>query len=1067
MCYGRIGRIMLVGFVAVFATAVARGQAIVPGDYASMHWRLIGPFRGGRALAPAGVPSEPGVFYFGSVDGGVWKTDNAGRTWQPLWRHEAVASIGSIAIAASNPSIIYVGTGEADMRSDISFGDGVYKSTDGGKTWRNVGLRETTQIGKILIDPRNPDLVLAAALGRPYGPNPDRGVFRSADGGKTWRKVLYENENTGAIDLCADPVDPDIVYASLWNARRPPWSVYGPDEGQGSGIYKSTDEGLTWTKLSGHGLPTVEMGRIGLAVARPEGGRIIYALIQAGKQSGLYRSDNAGATWRRTSSDPRITERDWYFGHVTVDPNNANRVYVPDVALYRSEDGGRTFMPLKGAPGGDDYHTLWIDPADSRRMIVASDQGTVISVDGGETWSSWYNQPTAQFYHVVVDHQFPFRVYGSQQDSGTASVTSRSDYGEISFRDWYPIGGGESGYIAPDPLNPNIVFGGDYYGGLTRFDQRTGQVLNISPCPILRSLAQNIANAKCRFTWTSPLVFSPQDPHMLYFGAQFLLATENGGQSWKRISPDLTQTSSAPTGKGEGAGAGARRAADRGVIYTVAPSSIEPGEIWVGTDNGLIQLTRDGGKTWENVTPKGLAAWSKISLIDASHFNAGTAYAAVDRHRMNDYQPYIYRTDDYGKTWTEIANGISAPAYLHAVREDPVRRGLLYAGTETGVYVSFDDGGHWLPLQMNLPTASIRDLAIADNDLVVATHGRSFWILDDLTPLRQLNANVVDSPVFLFKPDTAMRIRRDVNQDTPLTAETPLGQNPPNGAIIDYYLKAEPQGPVSLEILNAEGKPVRQFESGAPVPPFPKLLRFTYSWLRHPMPLTENAGLNRFVWNLRYPSPPVLHPSHTIGAVVGQNTPTLPQGRFVLPGDYTVRLTVEGKSYSRQLHVVMDPRVQATEQDLAEQFSLEAKLSADLMRDGAAVAQIRGLEDRLRAVEGRMASSPAGRQARQSLEQIGQQAARILHGSEQDGGQEGLLDLDGDLATLDTVADSADARPTDPCQSYAQRARQALDAQLAHWDELRSKDMPIVNQDLREYGMKPIVPHGAVPHQVR
>jgi photosystem II stability/assembly factor-like uncharacterized protein len=1059
----RRGRIALLCLAVSCAVAAARGQTIVPLDYGAMRWRLIGPFRGGRAVAVAGVPSEPDVFYFGSVDGGVWKTGNAGRTWQPLWQHERVASIGAIAVAESNPSIIYAGTGEADIRSDISIGDGIYKSTDGGKTWKNVGLRATKRIGRVLIDPRNPDVVLVAALGSAYGPNQERGVFRSADGGKTWKKVLYENENTGAIDLGFDPVDPQTVYAALWNARRPPWSVYGPHEGPGSGIYKSTDEGLTWSKVSGQGLPTVQMGRIGLAVAAPDGGRIVYALIQAGKQSGLYRSDNAGATWRRTSSDPRITDRDWYFGHVTVDPNNANIVYVPDVALYWSRDGGKTFMPLKGAPGGDDYHSLWVDPADSRRMIVGCDQGTVISVDDGKTWSSWYNQPTAQLYHVVVDHQFPFRIYGAQQDSGTASVISRSDYGEISFRDWYSVGGGESGYIAPDPLDPNIVYGGDYYGGLTRFDQRTGQVQNIAPCPLQRSLTQSIASAECRFTWTSPLIFSPQDPHILYFGAQFLMQTANGGQSWKRISPDLTQSSSAPAGTG----AQGRKAPARGVIYTIAPSPVEAGEIWVGTDNGLVQLTRDGGNTWQNVTPKGLPAWSKISLIEASRFGAGTAFAAVDRHRVDDDRPYIYRTDDYGKTWTDIANGITAPAYVHAVREDPARRGLLYAGTDTGVYVSFDNGGHWLPLQLSLPTSSIRDLAITDNDLVVATHGRSFWVLDDLTPLRQLDAHVTDSDVFLFKPETAMRIRRDVNQDTPLPAETPLGQNPPSGAIIDYLLKSAPSGPISLEISDADGKVIRKFVSGAPAPAFPKLLRFTYSWLRHPRPLTEHAGLNRFVWDLRYPSPPVLHPSHSIAAVVGQNTPTLPRGPLVLPGSYTVRLTVEGKSTTRELHVVMDPRVKATAQDLAEQLSLESRLSGELTRNYAAIAQIRGFESRLKAVEGRMPATAGGKQARASLEKIGQQAARILRGAKAPGGQEGLLQLDDDLATLETAADSADTRPTDQCERYSRRAMQSLDAQLALWQRLQSEDLPIVNHDLHTYGMKPIVMHGAIPHHVK
>ncbi|MGH9446477.1 MAG: WD40/YVTN/BNR-like repeat-containing protein, partial [Terriglobia bacterium] len=742
-------------------------------------------------------------------------------------------------------------------------------------------------------------------------------------------------------------------------------------------------------------------------------------------------------------------ERDWYFGHVVVDPHSAGVVYVPDVALYRSEDGGKTFIPLKGAPGGDDYHTLWINPEDPRRMIVASDQGTVISVDGGETWTSWYNQPTAQFYHVTVDHQFPFRVYGAQQDSGSASVTSRSDLGEISYRDWYSVGAGESGYIAPDPLDPNIVFGGDNYGALFRFDKRTGQAQDISPCPIARSVANSIASEKCRFTWTSPLVFSPENPHILYFGSQFVMQTTDGGGSWTKISPDLTQVSGP-----------ASREPARGVVYTIAPSPAAPGEIWAGTDNGLIQLTRDGGKTWQNVTPPGLPAWSKISLIEASHFDAAVAYAAVDRHRINDFKPYIYRTADYGKTWSSITNGIEAPAYVHAVREDPVRKGLLYAGTETGVYVSFDDGAHWESLQLNLPTASIRDLAIADNDLVAATHGRSFWILDDLTPLRQLSTETLDSGVYLFKPENAVRVRRDVNRDTPLPLETPVGQNPPNGAIIDYYLKSSLQGEVTLEILDPQSKIVRKFVSGQQPRPFPTLLRFSYSWLRHPRPLTKHPGMNRFVWNLRYPSPPALSHDYSIAAVIGRNTPALPQGPLVLPGIYTVRLIVAGRHYDQSLNVRMDPRVATPASGLQKQFDLALRISQGLSQDDEAYMEIRSLEPQLKKAEDTLASNRRARQAAAAVKDLGQKAAEIENGAHGNGGIEGLGQLNADLASLETTVESADAAPTAQCARAATRRLAALKAQLARWNQLTSTTLPSLNLRLRNYGIVPLVPRG-------
>ncbi|MGH9342487.1 MAG: WD40/YVTN/BNR-like repeat-containing protein [Terriglobia bacterium] len=996
----------------------------------------------------AGVPGNPALFYFGAVDGGVWKTADAGRVWRPLWTHEAVASIGSIAVAASDPNVIYAGTGEADIRSDLSLGGGMYKSTDAGKTWRNIGLRDTLQISKVIVDPANPDLVLVAALGHAYGPNPERGVFRSTDGGATWKKVLYKDENTGAIDICFDPANSHTIYAALYNAHRVPWSTYAPVEGPGSGIYKSTDGGVTWAEVTGHGLPAGQVGRIGLAVGYGNDHNRIYALIEATKDGGLYRSDDGASTWQRVSADPRITERGWYFGNVIVDPNDADVVYVPDVSLYRSTDGGKHFIAYKGAPGGDDYHALWIDPKDSNRMILGSDQGTVITLNGGATWSSWYNQATAQFYHVTTDNHFPYRVYGAQQDSGSAAVLSRGNDGLITAREWHPVGGGESGYIAPDPADPNIVYGGDTYGMVHRFARRTGQVQDVSPDPFIRSLAAgaDIADSKLRFTWTSPLVFSPQDPNTLYFGAQFLLETTNEGKGWKSISPDLTLP--------PGSKAGAR---SRGVIYTIAPSPIRSGEIWVGTDNGQVQITLDGSKSWQNVTPRGLPAWSKLSLIEASRFDAGTAYAAVDRHRLGDLAPYIYRTHDFGKTWTAMTRGIEAPAYVHAVREDPARKNLLYAGTETGVYVSFDDGNNWEPLQLNLPTSSIRDLVVHGNDLIVATHGRSFWILDDLTPLRQLSRQVINSDVYLFRPETAIRIRRDVNEDTPLPPETPAGQNPPSGAIIDYYLKSASEGQVALEILDSQGKVVRRYESGAAATRAKGPLEFPRYWLRPPMPLTRNVGMNRFVWDLRYATPPAIVPSYTMHAVFGENTPALPLGPLALPGDYTVRLMVDRHHYDQALTVKMDPRVTTPQSDLAQELQLGLNISRDLKADYAAHAKIAGLESQLKSLQKHLAGNSDAATLAGEIQEVIRRAQDIDQGSPSGNERRlGLAPLDDQLVTLSGTVGGADAAPTSQARQAFDHCHAKLEDALARWEEIQHNAVPKLNANLKKDGISPL-----------
>lgn len=1024
-------RILLVLFALV---SFAAARPFPAGGSNDMRWRLIGPFRGGRALAVAGVPNQPEVAYFGAVGGGVWKTTDGGRVWRPVFNHEAVASIGAIAVAPSNPDVVYVGTGEADIRSDISAGGGVYKSTDGGRTWQFLGLEATHRIGAILVDPQDANRVYVAALGHAYGPNPERGVYRSLNGGQTWQKLLYKNADTGAIGLVFDPDNAHVIYATLWQARRPPWSQYPPNEGPGSGLYRSSDGGDTWTQLTGHGLPSGILGRIGLAVGAH--GRRIYALIAAQKpdEAGLYRSDDAGQSWRLVGTDPRITSRQWYFSGLTVDPSNDDIVYAANVALYRSTDGGKTFAAYKGAPGGDDYHTLWINPLHPRHMVLASDQGTVVSCDGGHTWSSWYNQPTAQMYHVVTDHRFPYWVYGAQQDSGTAAVVSRSDYGEISFRDWHPVGGGESGYIAPDPRNPEIVYAGGTYGDLTRYDNRTGQVQNVRPAP-LATFGANPAALPYRFTWTSPLVFSPIDPTTLYFGAQVLLQTRNGGKSWQQISPDLTvlagETDPDPKAPLSVANARARK---HGVIYTIAPSSVTAGEIWVGTDDGLIQLTRDGGKSWQNVTPPGLSAWSKISLIEASHFDAGTAYAAVDRHRLDDRTPYIYRTHDFGRSWQLITSGIPAHAYVHVVREDPERKGLLYAGTEFGVLVSFDDGGRWQALQLNLPTAPVRDLAIEQGDLIAATHGRSFWILDDLAPLRQMNAQTEKAAVWLFRPRTATRIRRTENQDTPLPLETPVGTNPPAGAVLDYQLAHAPQQPVELQILDARGTVLRRFRSDAKPAPLDTKAPFPTAWLQPEAVLPAHAGLNRFVWDLRTARPAALGFGYGMGAIIGGGTARLPQGPLVLPGTYQVRLIVGGKSYTQPLTVRQDPRVSTSSADLAAQWKLEQQILQAMQQSQDAYAQAMSALQQLQKKPG-----SAGVAA-----QVKPVAAA-------------LAQANGDFSTLLIVVDSADAAPTQQAQTTFAKASSRLQTTLQAWRQLRRTHLSALPTLLATPGIKPVM----------
>ena len=1037
--------LMVLAFLPVFAwlqPAAMASRPYAPRFYSGMRWRLIGPFRGGRAITACGVPGEPDVFYFGAVGGGVWKTKDAGRVWTPIFDHEPIASIGALAVAPSNPNIIYAGSGEADMRSDISYGNGMYKSTDAGRTWQHIGLEDTEQIGRVLVNPRNPNVVFVAALGHAYGPNTQRGVFRSIDGGRTWEKVLYKNANTGAIDLAFGPQDPHIIYAALWQTRRPPWSVYPPSNGPGSGLYESTDGGNTWKHLTGHGLPSQGLGRIGIAVA-PGNSRRIYLIIDA-KKGGLYRSDDAGHTWKLINGERRIWGRGWYFGGVTVDPQNDNIVYLTDTALYQSRDAGKTFTVLKASPGGDDYHSLWIDPKDPNRMITASDQGVVISVNGGQTWSSWYNQPTAQLYHIVTDNRFPYWIYGSQQDSGSLAILSRSPYRGINMFSWHPIDpGGESEYIAPDPLNPSIIFGGSFDTGVTRYNLMTHENQDVTP-----TLAHP---GVYRSTWTLPLVFSPTDPHLLYFGAQKLFETRDGGRTWQIASPDLTRkdpgvppnldavTAADYTGNGR-----------RGVIYTIAPSAVKNGEVWIGTDDGLIQLTRDGGKTWQNVTPPALTPWSKISMVEASHFDAGTAYAAVGRHRLDDFRPYIYRTHDGGKTWQEISQGIPDGSFVRVVREDPKRKGLLYAGTETGVYVSFDDGDHWESLQLNLPNASVRDLAVHGDDLIAGTHGRSIWILDDLTPLRQLDSEVAGSGAWLFRPATALRSRfGSTDEGTPLPPEEPAGQNPPNGAILDYYLKSRPAGPVVIEILDSNGKLVRRYSSAdKPQKEDPTELTVAALWVHAEQPPSAQPGMHRFVWDLLYPSP---------AAPFGFDT-WAKSGMWAVPGRYTVKLIVNGKTYAQPLTVKMDPRVKVSQAGLEEQFQTDKQVIAARQKASDALTEAERLHKQLQSLlpqtTGRQElTRKIGAVSRKLSPVLGPASPSNPDFSGEFGPSKDLASLGylaGAFGQLEYVVESADAAPTPDALKSFHQSQQVMESTLATWQEIKSKELPQLNSLLRQ-----------------
>jgi photosystem II stability/assembly factor-like uncharacterized protein len=1008
-----------------------------PRLYSSLQWRGIGPFRGGRTKAAAGIPGQPNVFYIGATNGGVWKTTDFGRTWKPIFDDQPTGSIGAIALAPSNPDIVYVGSGEGLQRPDLSTGDGIYKSTDAGRTWTHLDLRDGQQIPQIVVDPGNPERLFVAVLGHPYGPNPERGIFRSTDGGKTFEKVLYQDENTGGVDVALDPANPDIVYAVLWEARQAPWEN-GVFSGPGSGLFKSTDGGTTWRRLGG-GLPTFEqdgLGRIGITVA-PSDPRRLYATAETRGGGFLYRSDDAGETWRRLGDDGRMAGRPSDFAEVKVDPTNPDIVYSASVVTWKSTDGGKTWTAFRGAPGGDDYHRIWINPTNPKILLIASDQGAIITANGGETWSSWYNQPTAQFYHVSADNAFPYRVCGGQQESGSACVASRGNDGQITLREWHPVGVEEYGYVAPDPLDPDIVYGGK----LTRYDRRTGQVQNVAP--------RLFRDADYRALRTAPVLFSPLNPRLLFFATNRVWTTLNGGGSWTAISPDLTRRDSlVPASVGKYSAERAAVARHPGVVYTVAPSYKSPSIIWAGSDDGLIHLTRNAGRTWTNVTPKQLTPWSKVSLLEASHFDSLTAYAAVNTLRLDELKPHIYRTRDGGRTWTHITTGLPDGATINAVREDPRRKGLLFAGSETQVWVSFDEGEHWQSLRLNMPASSIRDLVIKDDDLLAGTHGRGFWILDDLTPLRQLAAATAAEPVVLFKPALATRVRWNLNTDTPLPPDEPAAPNPPDGAILDYWLAAAVSGPVTLEILDARGGSLRRYSSDDP-PEQPIAGRnIPDYWIRPPQVLSAAAGAHRFVWNLRGPYPRVLSFGYPIAAVY-LNTPKEPAGIWALPGTYTVKLTAGGKSYTQPLILRMDPRVKVPAAVLIQQHTLSVQLSEGLRQDFEALEAVRALRARVREIRDKAPQGPLAA----ALAEFDRAATAIENAA---GPAESLSRLNGELATLYAIVQDVDAAPTTQTLAAIAEKQAALAAVLARWNTLRTSDLAALNARLHAAGLAEI-----------
>jgi photosystem II stability/assembly factor-like uncharacterized protein len=1022
--------------VVVAGAAISAAQSFDSSLWKPMRWRLIGPQRGGRTLAVGGVAGNPEVYYLGAVAGGVWKTTDGGNVWTPLTDSTDIRSIGAIAVAPSDPNIIYVGTGESCMRGDISFGDGMYKSMDAGKTWTHIGLDDTRHIARVAVDPHDANIVLVAAMGHAFGPNTDRGVFRSTDGGKTWAKTLFKDDKTGAIDLSIDPENPRIVFAAMYQFVRKPWGF--ESGGPGSGLYRSADGGITWTPIAGHGLPAGPLGRIGVSVSGADSNRV-YAIVEA-TRGGLYRSDNGGDTWQLTDASHDLTQRAWYFHHIFADPKSVDTVYVLNTSILRSIDGGRTFNTMRGTHG--DNHGFWIDPTNPDWIINSNDGGAAITHDGGRTWSSEDNQPTAEFYHVDTDTRYPYMVYGAQQDNSTVAISSRAGGfgGRGGGSDFYAVGGGESGWVVPKPDNPDITYGGSYDGLLTEYNHASGVERDVNPWP-LNPMGSGAAGLVHRFQWTFPIASSPHDPNVIYAGAEVVLMSTNGGGSWTAISPDLTRNDKS---KQESTGGPITKDNTSveyyDTVFCIAESPITKGEIWAGTDDGVVQVTRDGGKTWTNVTPKGIPEWIKVSIVDPSPTDDGTAYVALDGQKLDDVRPYIYKTNDFGKSWKKITGGIPDGAFTHSVKQDTKRKGLLFAGTEYGVYVSFDDGANWKSMRLNMPNTPVHDLVIKDDDLVIATHGRAFYSLDNITALREMTPDVANGDTHLFTPEPVIRGGR-------------------GGVTLDYWLKAAPQGPLTIEFSDSNGKVIRTFtarggrEGETPEAENPDAAggrgggRGGFGGAGGTVP-TTNPGLNRFTWDLRTEAP-----SQVPGAVYWGGRAG---GAVISTGTYSAKLSANGQSYSAKVEVKTDPRVHVSQADLDKQFEFATQLNARITAGHDAINQIRGLRQQLDMLRQRLAPTPENRPVLDAAAALNTKMTEVeeeLIQTKATSGEDALnfpIKVVNQLVDVFSTVESADAAPT--AQSYAvfEILDKVLTASLAKWDDIQKTDLAALNAKMAQ-----------------
>ena len=1016
-----------------------------------LKYRLIGPFRGGRVDTVAGVTSQPSVYYFGATGGGVWKTTDGGADWQPITDGQfKTGSVGSIAVSESDPNTIYVGMGEPDVRGNASNGDGMYKSMDAGKTWKHIGLENTYHIGMVRVHPKNPDIVYVAALGHLFGLNDERGIYRSLDGGATWKQIYTRGPKAGAVDLAMDPNNPRVLYAAFWEVKRSPWSF--DSGGPGSGFFKSTDGGDTWTDLTrAPGMPKGVLGRIGVTVSPVNSDRV-WAIVEA-EDGGMYRSEDAGKNWTRVNENRSIRQRAWYYSRIFADPLKLDTVYATNVGFFRSDDGGKSFQSIR-TPHGDN-HYLWIAANDSNRMIESNDGGANVSTNGGKTWTGIDKQPTAQFYRVALDQDFPYHAYGAQQDNSTVRIATRAP-GGIGERDWYDVGGGESGWVIPDPKNSEIVYAGSYDGLLTRYDHRTGQMRDITVWPD-NPMGYGAEGMKYRFQWDFPTIFSPNDPSAFYAGGNILFKTTNEGQSWEPISPDLTRNDKSKQGPTGGPITKDNTAVEYyDTIFTIAESAVKKGVIWTGSDDGLVYVTQDGGKHWDNVTPKGMPEWIQINSIEASPFEAGTAYFAATMYKSDDFRPFLYKTTDYGKTWKSIDTGISAPAFTRVIREDPNHRDLLVAGTETGMYISLNGGASWQPFQLNLPVVPITDLAFhkRERELVVATQGRAFWILDDLPLVYQLSDAALKEPVHLFAPKETYRTAGGGGFRPPDPA---TGQNPPSGTVVYYSLAAKPKGDLTIEFLDSNGKLVKKFSSKAPVAKAEHNAEPEDEDEDFPRPkpgadrAPAEAGLNRFVWNLRYPDATTFP-----GLIMWAGSV---RGPLIVPGTYQVRLTVDDVTQTQKFEVLKDPRLSTTPQDYARQLELALQIRDKVSAVNQTVIDIREIRKQLNEYAERV-KDPKVVDAAKTLTKKLTDVEEELYQTKNRSSEDALnfpIKLNNKLAALEGVVESSDNAPTSQSDIVWEDLATKANAQLQNFKQLSSSDLASFNRLVREQNVPAVV----------